>query len=47
MYKYIIPAVVCLFLSACTATNPPETPEATGKWESLYTSVDNIMKGYK
>lgn len=47
MCKYIITAVFCLFLSACTATNPPEAPEATGKWEQLNTSVDNIMKGYK
>lgn len=47
MYKYIIPAVICLFLSACTATNPPEAPDATGKWEQLNTTVSQIMKGYE
>lgn len=47
MNKYIISTIICLFLSACTATNPPEAPKAKGKWEQLNATVSQIMKGYE
>ncbi|WP_013583057.1 hypothetical protein [Yersinia pestis] len=46
MKKIMIALVLGCFLTGCTATNPPEAPQAKGGWQIMNTSVNDITKGY-